>query len=212
MAALRDAAVGGPERNGRRTAVGTGLLAVGIAAILGAVAGSSDDMVLLVGFGALACLSGVVALGPAAARPAGPPRGGARPRGGGGGGGGGPPPPHTPPPRGAGGAPVAHAVGVFNAGAAEDAGLTVGDRATVLVPGPVEVEVVGLVDYAGDVGTVETTFTGFTLEAAQQHIAGGDGRIHEILVEAAPGGPRTSWWRGWKGSSRNTWRSSAGRR
>ncbi|HLM63698.1 MAG TPA: ABC transporter permease [Acidimicrobiales bacterium] len=76
---------------------------------------------------------------------------------------------------------------VINRGAARDADLDVGDSATVLVPGPVRVTVVGIATFGDEDGLGETTFTAFTLAAAQQHIAGGRDLVSAVAAEAEPG-------------------------
>lgn len=87
----------------------------------------------------------------------------------------------------AGRAPRADDEVVLNVGAADDAGLEVGDRATVQVPTPLEVTVVGLATFGDEDGLAGTTFTAFTLDAAQQHFAGGEDRLSQVLVDAEPG-------------------------
>ena len=76
---------------------------------------------------------------------------------------------------------------VINRAAAEDAGLDVGDTATVQVPAPVEVMVVGIATYGDEESFGGITFAAFTLEAAQRHVTGGDEQISSVLVKAAPG-------------------------
>lgn len=84
-------------------------------------------------------------------------------------------------------APAADDEVVINRGAAEDADLKVGDTVTVQVPTPVEVTVVGIADYGDARSLGGTTFTAFTLEAAQRHLTGGGQRINSVLVKADPG-------------------------
>jgi putative ABC transport system permease protein len=84
-------------------------------------------------------------------------------------------------------APQADDEVVVNRGAAADAGYQVGDRAVVQVPAPVEVEIVGIATFGDEDGLGQTTFTAFTTAAAQQHIAGGQDKVSEVLVAAEPG-------------------------
>ena len=84
-------------------------------------------------------------------------------------------------------APAADDEVVINQGAAETRPLRVGDSATVQVPTPIEVTVVGIATYGDAQSLGGTTFTAFTLEAAQRHLTGGDDRISSVLVRAAPG-------------------------
>jgi putative ABC transport system permease protein len=76
---------------------------------------------------------------------------------------------------------------VVNRGAAKAGGLAVGDHAVVQTPQPVDVTVVGIATFGSADGFGQTTFTGFTLEGAQQNVLHQDGKITSILVEAAPG-------------------------
>jgi putative ABC transport system permease protein len=76
---------------------------------------------------------------------------------------------------------------VINRGAATDADLTVGDTATVQVPRPLRVTVVGIATFGDADGLGETTYVGFTLEAAQRYITGSPDRISSVLVKAEPG-------------------------
>jgi putative ABC transport system permease protein len=84
-------------------------------------------------------------------------------------------------------APAADDEVVINLGAADAAELELGDTATVQVPAPLEVTVVGLATFGDEDGLADTTFTAFTLDAAQRHFAGGEDRMSSVLVEAAPG-------------------------
>ena len=84
-------------------------------------------------------------------------------------------------------APAADDEVVINHGAAKDASLRVGDTATVQVPTPVEVTVVGIATYGDAQSLGGTTFTAFTLDAAQHYLTGGDDRISSVLVRADPG-------------------------
>ena len=84
-------------------------------------------------------------------------------------------------------APAADDEVVINREAAEDASLRLGDTATVQVPAPVEVTVVGIATYGGEDSYGGTTYAAFTLEAAQRYIAGGPERLSSVLVAAEPG-------------------------
>ena len=84
-------------------------------------------------------------------------------------------------------APEADDEVVINRGAAEDAHLSVGDTATVQVPRPLRVKVVGIATFGDADGLGETTFVGFTLDAAQRYITGSPDRISSVLVKADPG-------------------------
>lgn len=76
---------------------------------------------------------------------------------------------------------------VVNRGAAEAGGLSIGDRAVVQTPSPVEVTIVGIATFGGEDGFGQTTFTGFTLDGAQRHVTGQPDRITDVLVQAADG-------------------------
>jgi putative ABC transport system permease protein len=76
---------------------------------------------------------------------------------------------------------------VINRGAADDGDLQVGDTTTVEVPEPVTVEIVGIATFGSADGLGQTTFTAFTLEAAQQHLLKGSDRIGGIVAEAQAG-------------------------
>jgi putative ABC transport system permease protein len=84
-------------------------------------------------------------------------------------------------------APEADGEVVINRGAAEDAGLEVGDTATVQVPAAVEATVVGIATFGEEDGLGDTTYAAFTLEAAQRYVTGGDDRISSVLVKADDG-------------------------
>jgi putative ABC transport system permease protein len=92
----------------------------------------------------------------------------------------------------AGRAPVASTGGgpvevVVDRGAAEDAGLAVGSRTTVLLPDQVPVQVVGIVTFGGADSMAGTTYTGFADADAARLLAGGRPGVSEIRVAAAPG-------------------------
>lgn len=76
---------------------------------------------------------------------------------------------------------------VVNRGAAEAGGLSLGDRAVVQVPAPVEVTIVGISTFGDADGLGETTMTAFTLDAAQQLVTRQPATVSSILVEAEAG-------------------------
>jgi putative ABC transport system permease protein len=76
---------------------------------------------------------------------------------------------------------------VVNRGAADLAGVKVGDTATVQTPAPVDVTVVGIATFGDADGLGTTTFTAFTLEGAQAHVTGQPDQINSIVVKAADG-------------------------
>jgi putative ABC transport system permease protein len=76
---------------------------------------------------------------------------------------------------------------VVNRGTAEDGGLEVGDRTTVLTPQPVEVEIVGLATFGSADGLGGVTFTAFRLESAQRHLLGRTDVVSSISTRAEPG-------------------------
>jgi len=80
---------------------------------------------------------------------------------------------------------------VVNRGAAKAGHLEVGDTATVQVPDPIEVTIVGIATFGDADGLGTSTWTAFTLDAAQQYIlgqtGGGDGQVNTILARADSG-------------------------
>jgi putative ABC transport system permease protein len=84
-------------------------------------------------------------------------------------------------------APEADDEVVVNRGAAKDGDIALGDRIVVQVPQPVEVTVVGIAMFAGTDGLGPTTFTGFTLDAAERYFGGPDGKVTTIQVAADTG-------------------------
>jgi putative ABC transport system permease protein len=76
---------------------------------------------------------------------------------------------------------------VINRGAAEDGDLSVGDTTMVATPEPVEVTIVGIATFGGEDGLGPTTFTGFSLAGAEQHITGRPGEVTSLLVRGEPG-------------------------
>ncbi len=76
---------------------------------------------------------------------------------------------------------------VVNRGAADLAGVEVGDRATIQTPAPVDVTVVGIATFGDADGLGTTTFTAFTLEGAQEHVTRRAGEVNAIVVKATDG-------------------------
>src|SRR6266540_1749029 len=76
---------------------------------------------------------------------------------------------------------------VINRGAAKTAGLHPGDRTIILTPRPVPVTVVGIATFQNADGFGGSSYTGFTLEGAQRHLAKRPGQVTRILVAGAPG-------------------------
>ncbi|HYD09470.1 MAG TPA: ABC transporter permease, partial [Acidimicrobiales bacterium] len=73
---------------------------------------------------------------------------------------------------------------VVDAASAADAGVSVGDTLTVLVPRPIEVTVVGIAGFGDDDSIGGTTFVGFTLVEAQALLLGGEDRVTGVAVAA----------------------------
>src|SRR6266498_4089416 len=76
---------------------------------------------------------------------------------------------------------------VINRGAAKTAGLHPGDRTIILTPRPLPVTVVGIATFQNADGFGGSSYTGFTLEGAQRHLAKRPGQVTRILVAGAPG-------------------------
>lgn len=76
---------------------------------------------------------------------------------------------------------------VIDRGAAQDGDLEVGDRATVLTPEPVDVEVVGIATFGSADSLGRVTFTAFTLDEAQQLLLGEADRVSSLPVRGAAG-------------------------
>ena len=76
---------------------------------------------------------------------------------------------------------------VLNRGAAEAGKLKVGDRTVVQTPEPVSVTVVGIATFGAEDGLGAVTFTAFTLEGAELHVAKRPGVASSIVVRAEPG-------------------------
>ena len=75
----------------------------------------------------------------------------------------------------------------MNRGAAKSGDLHVGDTAVVQTPDPIKVTIVGIATFGDADGFGETTFTAFTLPAAQANVTHEPGRVSTILVKATPG-------------------------
>ena len=84
-------------------------------------------------------------------------------------------------------APVGPEEVVINRGAAIDAGLAVGDTATVLTPSPVTVDVVGISTFGDQDGSGPVTFTAFSDEGTAAHLQRTPGTASQILVAAEDG-------------------------
>jgi putative ABC transport system permease protein len=76
---------------------------------------------------------------------------------------------------------------VVNRGAAEDGDLELGTSVRVLTPKPIDVTVVGIATFGSADGLGPTTFTAFTLPAAQRYLLGGQDEITSISLKASPG-------------------------
>ena len=84
-------------------------------------------------------------------------------------------------------APQADDEVVIDRASAENGGLAVGDRTTILTPAPVEVTIVGTATF-GDADSIgPMTYTAFTLPAAQQLLAGRSDAISSVIVAAEDG-------------------------
>jgi putative ABC transport system permease protein len=76
---------------------------------------------------------------------------------------------------------------VINRGAAKAGDLHLGDRTVVQTPDPIDVTIVGTATFGGEDGLGETTWTAFTLPAAQAAVTRQPGKVSSILVSAEPG-------------------------
>jgi putative ABC transport system permease protein len=76
---------------------------------------------------------------------------------------------------------------VLNRGAAKEGDLHVGDRTAVLAPNRVPVRIVGIATFGDSDGFGGSSFTGFTLPAAQRLIARAPGKVMSISVRAQDG-------------------------
>jgi putative ABC transport system permease protein len=84
-------------------------------------------------------------------------------------------------------APQADDQVVINSGAASSGKLSVGSTATMLVPQPLRVHVVGIAKFGSADGFGSGTFAGLTLHAARADLTRNPGQISQIMVRAAPG-------------------------
>ena len=76
---------------------------------------------------------------------------------------------------------------VIDRGAAKDGKLHVGDRTAVLTPDPVAVTIVGIATFGGEDSIGGSTFTGFTLPAAQHWLLGETDRLTSVQIAAVDG-------------------------
>lgn len=88
-------------------------------------------------------------------------------------------------------APQADDEVVINRGAAREGGLSIGDTTTVETPRPVPVRIVGIATFGTDDGLGRSTFTAFTLGAAERYLMGDRGTLSSILVKADTGVTQT---------------------
>ncbi len=84
-------------------------------------------------------------------------------------------------------APAADNEVVINRGAAKTGDLKVGDTTIVRTPDPVTVTIVGLATFGTADGLGPTTFTGFTLDAAERYLTATPDKVTSILVKGEPG-------------------------
>ncbi len=84
-------------------------------------------------------------------------------------------------------APEADDEVVINRGAADDGGLQIGDRTTVLTPEPVDVTIVGVSTFGDQDGLGGVTFTAFSLEGAMEHVTKNPDGVSTIAVRADDG-------------------------
>jgi len=76
---------------------------------------------------------------------------------------------------------------IINRGAAKRGDLRVGDRTTIQTPRRVPVTVVGVATFQNADGFGGSSYVGFTLGGAQQHLLKRPGQVSTVLVKAAPG-------------------------
>ncbi|MGH8992786.1 MAG: ABC transporter permease [Acidimicrobiia bacterium] len=76
---------------------------------------------------------------------------------------------------------------VINRTAANDAGLEVGDEATIQTPDPVKVKVVGLASFGPEDSAGGVTFVAFTTDAAQRLVLKREGQVTSFLLRAEEG-------------------------
>jgi putative ABC transport system permease protein len=86
-----------------------------------------------------------------------------------------------------GGAPRTAREVVIDKTSAQDGDLHVGDTATIRVPEPIEVTVVGIVRFGSGDGMASATYAGFTTDAAQELLLPEPGHITGVLVAAHDG-------------------------
>lgn len=84
-------------------------------------------------------------------------------------------------------APAADNEVVINKGALDTGNLHLGDTTTVRTPQPLDVTIVGVATFGTADGLGPSTFTGFTLESAQQHLTTTPGQVTSLLVKAESG-------------------------
>jgi putative ABC transport system permease protein len=84
-------------------------------------------------------------------------------------------------------APEADGEVVIDRGTAEEATLGLGDSATVLVPAPVDVTVVGIATFGGEDSLGGSTLVAFGTEEAQRLLLGSTDRLTGVVVAAADG-------------------------
>jgi putative ABC transport system permease protein len=87
----------------------------------------------------------------------------------------------------AGRGPVAAGEVVVDRATAEEAGLAPGDTATVLVPDPIEVTVVGIAAFGDRDSIGNATFVAFTTEEAQRLVLGTTDRVSAVVVAGVDG-------------------------
>ncbi len=76
---------------------------------------------------------------------------------------------------------------VINRGAAKRGDLHVGDHTTIQTPQRVPVTVAGIATFQNADGFGGSSYVGFTLEGAQQHLLKRPGQVSSVLVKTAPG-------------------------
>ncbi|HEX2381507.1 MAG TPA: ABC transporter permease [Acidimicrobiales bacterium] len=86
-------------------------------------------------------------------------------------------------------APAADDEVVINRGAAKTGNLQLGETTTLFTPQAMQVRIVGITAFGSADGFGPSTFTGLTLDAAQQHLTVNPDRLTELRVEAEPGVP-----------------------
>jgi putative ABC transport system permease protein len=84
-------------------------------------------------------------------------------------------------------APAADNEVVIDRGAAHKGSLHVGDTATILVPEPVPMTIVGIVSFGVEDNFGNTTYAGLTRTAAEELLLGESGKVSAVLLKAQPG-------------------------